>query len=128
MTSTSPLTIRRLETASKASSSVSKTRAGPVSGGRGVLELDDRAVGRQIALQHDQAAARFDGVVQVADDILAGRLDRVSAGLGQRLPRHGGRIAGHVAAVDQPIHEDGHAAGFEEIERDVLGRWGAYRR
>ena len=86
MTSTSPSTIWRLETASKASSSVSKTRAGPVIGGGRILELDHRAARRQVAAQHDQAAAGLDGVIDVADDILPRRLDRVGAGFARVCP------------------------------------------
>ena len=84
-------------------------------------ELDDAALGGEVAAQDGQAAARLDRIVERADD---------AAGQWPRRPRR--RCSPMVLAGDrdrvlvehpglaQALRDERHAAGLEEVDGDVL--------
>jgi hypothetical protein len=110
-------------TASKASSSHSKTRAGPVKTccPRGhARDLHDGTFGGKVALEAHDAAGLGDRGGGGVDDLAIGlALDQVE------LFAHGAARHGHAILVDQTdlaqlLHHDGHAACLVEILGDVL--------
>ena len=80
-------------------------------------ELDDAALGREVAAQDREAAGRLDRVVERADDLLARGLVGLGGVLADRLAGDGGRVLVQQAGLLQALGDDGDPAGL------VAGRW-----
>ena len=80
-------------------------------------DLGHRAIGRQVALQDDQAAFSPKRAGQRRDDLLAGGLlDRLAL-LAEGAPGDGQRVAVDVAAIDQTLRQDGDPSGSVQLDR-----------
>src|SRR2546422_11354085 len=88
-----------------------------VRGWRVLRDLGHRAIGRQVALQDDQAAFSPKRAGQRRDDLLAGGLlDRLAL-LAEGAPGDGQRVAVDVAAIDQTLRQDGDPSGSVQLDR-----------
>ena len=81
-------------------------------------ELDDAALGREVAAQDREAAGRLERVVERADDLLALRSPAASRGvLADRAAGDGLRVLVQEPELQQALGDDGDAAGVR------AGRW-----
>ncbi len=100
----SPALMRPSVTACIASSSQSKTRAGPRWPLRSIpVTLMTQPVGREIAFEDDQAAALLDRVVERPDDFLARRFLRIVRLFGEGAAGDGHRRAVDESALDETL-------------------------
>ena len=107
MTTTSPASMPPRVTAAIAASSPSNTRAGPAVVAALVAgELDDAALGREVAAQDRQAAGRLDRVVERSDDVLALGLGGVAGVLADRLAGDGDRVLVEQPGLVQALEHD----------------------
>ncbi len=94
-------------------------------GGAGVVEalvagdLDDAAVGREIAAQDDEAAGGLERLVPVVDDDLAGSFDG-GVGFGEEALAADGGDVFQRAALFEALREEARAAGLLIVLRGVL--------
>jgi len=86
---------------------------------REACNLDEGAVRREVALEHDDAAARRDRLIGCADDV-AVRVWRAGAGLRQRRSGNGRRVAVQMAMGDERLHDGAHAPDRLDILRVVF--------
>src|SRR5207247_10449164 len=83
-------------------------------------ELDDAAVGGEVAAQDGQAAGGLDRIRQRPDDLLAGRLGRRPGDLADRRVVDGRRVLVQHTGLLQALQEDRDAAGVEEVDGVVV--------
>ena len=75
--------------------------------------------GREVALEHDDAAARMQRRGGAADDLAVGRR-LPGQGLGQRPARQRQAVAVQVAAIEQRLQHRGDAADPVQVDGEVL--------
>ena len=83
-------------------------------------DLDDAAVGSEIAFEDDESAGWLDGIAQRVDDYLAGSFDGERGFLGERAAGNIGRAAVDQARVEQALGEQAAAAGVLIVGRNVV--------
>ncbi len=99
-------------------------------GGAGVVEalvagdLDDAALGGEVALEDDEAAGGLERVVDGVDDGLVGRLDGVDGLFGEGLAGDGDLAAVDEACVEEALGEEAGAAGVLVVLGCVLAAGG----
>ena len=81
-------------------------------------QLHDAALRREVAAQDREPAGRLDRVVERAHDLLARRLRGLAGVLADRPAGHGLRVLVQQPGVEQPLGDDGDAAGLVEVLRD----------
>ena len=82
--------------------------------------LHDGAVGGEVALEADHAAGLGDRVADRIDDLLVRRELHALQVLADRLAGHGHAVAVEVAALEQRLHQNRHAADLVHILGDVF--------
>ena len=82
-------------------------------------DLHDRAFGREIAFQADDAAGRRQRLVGRADDVLVGIPFHVLQILGDRAAGYGHAVAVQEAVVEQRFHQKRNTASFEHVLGDI---------
>ena len=76
-------------------------------------------VGREIALEADDAAGRAQWLVRRAHDVLVRVPLHAGEVLGDRPAGDGHAVAVQIAVVEQRLHQQRHAAGFEHVLGDI---------
>src|SRR3954453_9363175 len=82
--------------------------------------LYDRPLRREVALEHHHAAGRRERARGRSDDVLPGWEDHVLEVLGDGFAGHGDAVAMQVAAVEQRLHQDRHAADLVQVFHHVF--------
>ena len=92
--------------------------------GKGVAllagDLDDTAIGRQVAAQDEDAAGGLEGVVGGVDDLLAGGFHGGLGHLGDGAAVHVALVAVQQAELVEFAGDNGQSAGLEDVGGDVV--------
>ena len=87
-------------------------------------DLDDAALGGEVALEDDEAAGGLERVVDGIDDLLVGCLDGVDGLFGEGLAGDGDQAAVDEACVEEPLREEARAACVLVVLGRVLAAGG----
>jgi len=83
-------------------------------------DLHHGAVRCQVAAQDLQAALLFERALRRRDHLLSGRFHRACDLVAQRVSARRERVAVHQAGFEHALRNELNAAGFVDVERDVL--------